>query len=200
MASEGKVSLDISIQSNETFPSIINKVPALGVLPSAGHQTARGIIEDCADLDVYISPPGQSLPEQLNNIRPLHSGTFESFGPVGQFAHCQTLLLAGEAECEAQWKTLRLVSNIPVRHKVGQTLGNVIKQLVARALHDLLRDGVHLGVHGELLVRLDVDHENTKVRPTQVEREKFANFFTLGQITDIGREAFNRGVLIAILA
>ena len=138
MASEGKVSLDISIQSNETFPSIINRVPALGVLPSAGHQTARGVIEDGADLDIDVSPPGQSLSQQLHNILALHSTTFETFRPVGQFAHSQTFLFAGEAEREAKRKTPRLVSKIPVRHKVGQTLGDVIKQLVARALHDLL--------------------------------------------------------------
>ena len=143
--------------------------PTLWVLPSTGHEASRGVIQDGAHLDIDITSPGQSLSQQLDNILPLHSGTFETFGPVGQFAHSQPFLLAGEAECEAKWKTLRLVSNIPVRDKVSQTLGDVIKQLMTRALHDLLRDGVHLGVHRELLVRLNVNHENTKVCPPQVQ-------------------------------
>ena len=57
----------------------------------------------------------------------------------------QPLLDDGEAEGEAEGEGLLL--QLVLRHKLGQTVGNVVEQGVPRAHHQPLRDGEDLGLH-----------------------------------------------------
>ena len=182
---------------------------------SLPHQAARGVVEDGTDLYVDVPPPLQRLPQQEHHVPPLHTGTLEPLRPAGQPPHRQALLLHGETgnilrvnslycqtqpEREAQWEPPGLVPQISVGHKVRQTLGNVIKQLMAGTLHDLLRHGVHLGVHCELVGGVNVHHKNTKIGAPEVESQELAHLISFGEMSHVGWEALNRGPAVSLLA
>ena len=70
-----------------------------------------------------------------------------NLGPRDEFPNCQTFLLAGKAECETEWQNFIL--DLLIFHERSQARGDVVEQVAAGPLHDLLRDGVHLRVHFE---------------------------------------------------
>jgi hypothetical protein len=70
-----------------------------------------------------------------------------NLGPRDEFPNSQSFLLAGKAECETEWQNFIL--DLLIFHERSQARGDVVEQVAAGPLHDLLRDGVHLRVHFE---------------------------------------------------
>ena len=93
-------------------------------------------------LNVDAPSPGESFLEKKHHIFALHSSALETLRPVGQLSNGKAFLLARERECEAQWKAASFEALL--LDKVCQALGNVVKQLHPRPLHDLLGDRKHL--------------------------------------------------------
>ena len=77
-----------------------------------------------------------------------------------------------------------MMFDIKFFHKIGQTLGNVIKQLQTTAQHQLLRDGVNFVFHVETFA-INVDQQHSEVGSTQVESKKLAMFCKL-EVKSVG--------------
>lgn len=145
---------------------------------------------------------GDGILQQLHHILFDDTRTIESLGPANQQAFGQTKLLQRKRKGESQRQTFfvhivllkkknKNKKGVKIRythfvydfvfdlylHKVGQTLGNVIEQLIARAEHDALWHGVDLRLHFEFMFALEMDNEHTEVGAAQIECEEFAAFY-----------------------
>lgn len=71
--------------------------------------------------------PLDSILQHLYNVLSDDTATRESLGPGLEDALGEADLLQREAKCEAQWEFL--VEHVVLRHEVGKTLSDVVKQL-----------------------------------------------------------------------
>lgn len=104
----------------------------------------------------------------------------EAFRPAGEHGRGETFLRARKRERKPERILFVSDDEILGAHELGQTLGNVIEELNARAGHDRLRYQEDLRLHLDL-ARVQVDHEHTKVGAAQVEREHLAVLAAVGQ-------------------
>ena len=69
-----------------------------------------------------------------------------------------------------------------------------------QTLHNILRNGVDLGIHQELLVGGQLHNYDPEVGTPQVEGEELALLLAVGQASDVGWEALDTGGLVRLIA
>jgi hypothetical protein len=87
-----------------------------------------------------------------------------------------------------------------IRNKKFYLLGDMVEELSAGPGHDLMRYGVNLAVHHELLVARQLHEDDAKVRAAQVQRQELAVLRAVGQLAHVGGEALDAGVPVPLLA
>lgn len=78
-----------------------------------------------------------------------------------------------KAEGESQRQFF--VLNLLLFHETGQTVGDVVEQLLARTQHYVLGDGENFRSHFEM-VGTQFDEENAEIRTAQIQGQEFTSF------------------------
>ncbi|KNC26511.1 hypothetical protein FF38_08637 [Lucilia cuprina] len=158
---------------------------------------ASGIIQNSTHINLYITSSGNGIFQQLDYVLINHTSTVETLSPGDQQTLGEAQLCQGEGESEAQRQTLLV--DVMLVHKVGQTLGDMIKQLCARAQHNMLGNGVDARLHLEVMFLLQMNQQDSEICATKVKCQELATFVAIGQILYVGDETLDIRLLVGLL-
>ena len=140
---------------------------------SARLESSRRVVHHCHHIDLHVLSLSDRLSQQLDHILTLDSFAREAFGPLDESGFGQSLLTTREGEGEAERELVLLESALG--HESGQTLGDVVEELLSGAEHDVLRHRIDLVVHLEV-VAFELNEKHSEVGSAQIQCQEFALF------------------------
>ena len=140
----------------------------------ASHQRSHRIVHQRQAFDTHVVATVDGLLQQFYDVATDHVAAVEAFGPRDQRCRVEALLGAWEREGEAERVHRVGFVQLLGLHELGEALGDVVEELLARARHYRVGYEEHFRLDFDLTAVLKVDEEHAEVGAAQVEREELA--------------------------